>query len=163
MTSTERVTGASSVQLRPARAEDVARVAEIERESFSDPWSRDAFQSLLVSPAVVFAVATVAERVAGYVVMWLAADEGEIANLAVASDVRRQGMGSVLLAHAVDVGRVSGTAVIFLEVRESNVAARALYASHGFVEVGRRKRYYRRPEEDALVLRLDVNASARVK
>ena len=151
---------AGQVVLRPAASDDIVAIAEIERTSFSDPWSRDAFQSLLGVPAVQFAVATCGDRVAGFLVMWLAADEAEIANLAVAADARRRGIGKSLLTHAIRLARQSSASVMFLEVRESNAAARELYSSHGFVAVGRRKRYYRRPEEDALVLRFDISGSA---
>ena len=146
----------SRIVLRPAREADIATIAEIEKASFSDPWTAASFKSLLVVPAVHFVVAADDARVMGYLVMWLAADEAEVANLAVSDSARRRKVGSTLIAHAMDTARASGASVMFLEVRESNVAARELYASHGFAEVGRRKRYYRRPEEDALVLRRDL-------
>lgn len=148
--------GHSRVVLRPAREADVAAVAEIEKTSFTDPWSAASFRSLLSAPAVHFAVACDNARAVGYLVMWLAADEAEVANLAVAADARRLGIGSTLITHAMQTARASSASVMFLEVRESNVAARELYAAHGFAVVGRRKRYYRRPEEDALVLRRDL-------
>jgi ribosomal-protein-alanine N-acetyltransferase len=144
------------VLIRPAEEADIAVVAEIERTSFTDPWSASSFRSLLSSPSVHFAVAAEPEKTIGYVVMWLAGDEAEIANLGVDAGARRRGVGAALLTHAIATARASSVSVLFLEVRESNVAARELYASRGFAVVGRRKRYYRRPEEDALVLRLDV-------
>jgi ribosomal-protein-alanine N-acetyltransferase len=85
-----------------------------------------------------------------------AADEGEIANLAVREPTRRRGIGSMLLAGALKEGRRRGANNMYLEVRESNEAARQLYASRGFEEIGRRKRYYRHPEEDAVVLRYEM-------
>ena len=93
------------------------------------------------------------DGIAGYVVAWFAADEGEIANLAVREPTRRRGIGAALLdAALVEAGR-RGAVNMYLEVRESNEAARALYASRGFEEVGRRRGYYHRPVEDAVVLR----------
>jgi ribosomal-protein-alanine N-acetyltransferase len=98
--------------------------------------------------------------VRGYVVAWFVLEEGEIGNLAVAGEARRQGLGARLLDHAIAAVRRSDVDVLYLEVRDSNAAARALYASRGFVEVGRRREYYRRPKEDALVLRLDLTSQA---
>jgi ribosomal-protein-alanine N-acetyltransferase len=86
-------------------------------------------------------------------VAWFAADEGEIANLAVREPTRRRGIGAALLDAALAEGTRRGAANMYLEVRESNEAARRLYASRGFEEIGRRRRYYRHPVEDAIVLR----------
>jgi ribosomal-protein-alanine N-acetyltransferase len=94
------------------------------------------------------------EVIAGYVVAWFVMDEGEIANLAVAAELRRRHIGATLLDAAIHAARSRHVSSVYLEVRDSNVAARALYASRGFVEIARRKRYYRKPVEDALVLRL---------
>jgi ribosomal-protein-alanine N-acetyltransferase len=139
----------------------------LERSCYGDPWPATAFASLPHNSRVFFAVARqtdrddVPGRVAGYVVAWYVMDEGELANLAVAPDARRQGIGKALLdAMFVDAaGR--GTSQVFLEVRESNVAARQLYATRGFEEVGRRQRYYRSPVEDALILRRTLKPTLR--
>jgi ribosomal-protein-alanine N-acetyltransferase len=95
----------------------------------------------------------------GYVVAWFAAGQGEIANLAVDPDVRGRGLGSALLDAALEEARRQHTEEVFLEVRDSNARARQLYESRGFVEVGRRRKYYRRPVEDAVILRWTVAAS----
>jgi len=94
--------------------------------------------------------------IVGYVVALEAADEGEILNLAVAPAGRRNGLGRALVQQILEVLTARGVRQVYLEVRESNEPARALYAAHGFKEVGRRKQYYRRPVEDAIVLRLDA-------
>lgn len=141
--------------IRPACAADVDEVAAIERLAFSDPWSRAAFAGLLANPAVLFVVARHRHADAsllGYTVVWFAADESEIGNLAVAPAARGRGVGAALLDTALDEAVRRGAASTYLEVRESNVAARRLYASRGFTAVGRRRRYYRNPTEDALVL-----------
>lgn len=143
--------------IRDATASDLGRIGDIEQTSFSDPWSRQSFRALIGDRRVLFAVADVPEQVvAGYVVTWFAADEGEIANLAVAPELRQRGIGVALLDAALTEARARSVQAVYLEVRESNVAARALYEGRGFVVVGRRRRYYRRPDEDALVLRLEV-------
>ena len=141
--------------IRPARRDDVDDVAAIERRAFSDPWSANSFRALFGNPLVHFAVAedSITGRILGYVVTWFVVDEGEIANLAVSQEMRRGGIGARLLDHALEVARERRCQVVFLEVRESNAAARALYASRGFEVAGRRSKYYRKPVEDALVLR----------
>jgi len=144
--------------IRMARRDDVEDVAAIERRSFSDPWSAASFRALFGNPLVHFAVAEdiLTSRVLGYVVAWFVADEGEIANIAVADDARRSGVGARLLDHALGAAARRRCRVLFLEVRESNAAARALYASRRFEIAGRRAGYYRKPVEDALVLRREL-------
>lgn len=126
----------------------------IELVVFADPWSQRDFEDCVTSDAT-FLVAE-EDGVAGYVVALDAADEGEILNLAVAPDGRRHGLGRALVEEILDVLRERGVRQVYLEVRESNAAARALYAAQGFREVGRRPRYYRRPVEDAIVLRVNA-------
>ena len=126
----------------------------MERTCYSDPWPSASFAGLPDNPAIHFTIARRPEgALAGYVIAWFVADEGEVANLAVAPAQRRQGVGGVLLDAVLADATARGTRALFLEVRESNVAARRLYASRKFEEVGRRPRYYRSPEEDALILR----------
>lgn len=149
------------VALRPARESDIEAVLAIEHASFGDPWNRSAFVDLLDDPRVAFLIADEGGAVRGYVVAWFVLDEGEIGNLAVASEARRHGIGARLLDGAIDAVRKADVDALYLEVRDSNASARALYATRGFVEVGRRRDYYRRPKEDALVLRLDLIPGAR--
>ena len=146
--------GLIEVVLRSATSSDLPEVAALERACYGDPWPASAFASLPGNARVFFAVARdVRGRLAGYVVAWYVMDEGELANLAVAADSRRHGIGRALLAAMISDAASRGTSQIYLEVRESNQAARSLYASQKFEEIGRRKRYYRNPNEDALILR----------
>ena len=137
------------------------QVVEIERESFSDPWTPGAFRSAVDEKRLDFLVAEHAGRVVGYAVAWCVMDEAELANLAVASDARGVGVGAALLDAALALAGEQGAASMHLEVRESNAAARALYASRGFEAVGRRRRYYRAPVEDALILRARLERGER--
>ena len=149
------MTPAVTVELRRATEADLATVVEMERACYSDPWPTTAFASLPDNKRVFFTVATTAQarRIVGYAVAWYVMDEGELANLAVAPSHRGQGVGSALLdATLLDAMR-RGVSQLYLEVRESNVRARKLYESRGFLEVTRRKGYYRSPVEDALILR----------
>lgn len=147
------------VGVRHAIGTDLELVGAIERASFSDPWSVESLAAALALPHARFFVAVDeavrggAAPLVGYVVALLYGDEGEIADLAVAPAARRRGIGGVLLDRVVATAMESGVGALYLEVRESNVAARALYQSHGFDMVGRRRGYYQRPAEDALVLR----------
>ena len=144
------------VMIRLAASGDLSRVVEIERASFSDPWSFTAFRSALDEERINFHVATRGDGVVGYAVSWCVVDEAELANLAVVPEMRGQGVGASLLDRAIADARDAGCVVMHLEVREANVAARALYESRGFTMVGRRKRYYREPVEDALILRAQL-------
>ena len=142
------------VTVEQALAIDIPAISAIVQVAFADPWSRASFESVLAESAAYVAVARGADdEVVGYVVAWFAADEGEIANLAVREPTRRRGIGAALLDAALTEGRRRGAMNMYLEVRESNEPARRLYASRGFDEVGRRKKYYRHPVEDAVVLR----------
>lgn len=151
-----------SVILRRASNADVPRVVELERESFSDPWSAAAFRAALAEERVLFVVAeTSVGELVGYAVAWSAVDEAELANLAVTASARGAGIGKALVDAALRYGEERGCVCMHLEVRESNAAARAVYAACGFEEVGRRRRYYREPAEDALLLRANVPARTR--
>lgn len=140
--------------VRAATAADLDAIHAIETEAFSTPWSRTAFRDLLVSGSALLLVAARADgRVVGFAVVIVAADEAELANLAVARTARRMGVAARLLAEVLARAEAGGARQVFLEVRESNAGARALYAAYGFNEVGRRRSYYRSPDEDAVVLR----------
>lgn len=152
---------AERVTVRPATRDDVDRVWQIERASFADPWSRRSFAELLDQPHVYFRVATIDadDEPVGYVVAWFVVSEAEIANIAVAPEARGNKLGGRLLDDVLTAARTTGATEAFLEVRDSNVAARALYASRGFEAVGRRRGYYTRPAEDAIVMRAELGAS----
>jgi ribosomal-protein-alanine N-acetyltransferase len=147
--------GLSEAVLRTATAADVADVAAMERACYSDPWPTSSFATLPANDRVYFVVARAADSDAllGFAIAWYVLDEGELANLAVAPQTRRRGIGQALLDAVTSDALGRGTAELYLEVRESNSAARRLYEAAGFEQVGRRKRYYRQPEEDALILR----------
>lgn len=148
----------SDIVIRVAAAGDLADVSALERKCYADPWPASAFATLPDNPQVCFTVALepTKGRLVGYAIAWFVLDEGELANLAVAPAARRRGVGRMLLDGIVDDARMRRVGQLFLEVRESNVAARALYASQSFVEIGRRKQYYRKPSEDALILRREL-------
>ncbi|MEO7965469.1 MAG: ribosomal protein S18-alanine N-acetyltransferase, partial [Gemmatimonadaceae bacterium] len=157
---------ANDLVIRHARTRDLDAIAEIERTSFSDPWNARSFEGLLAREEAIFDVAirlpTGAdgsarendEIIVGFCVGHVVVDEAELTNVAVRPSVRREGVGRRLVDHVINSARNRGARELFLEVRVSNEAARALYLTLGFAEVGRRTRYYDRPVEDALILRL---------
>jgi ribosomal-protein-alanine acetyltransferase len=138
--------------IRRLETSDISTVLAILQESpEAAAWSQDSLRRLAsIQPA-----AWVAERngnVAGFLIGRVAAGEFEILNMAVSRAHRRSGIGSKLLIFALEFSRSAGSARAYLEVRASNGPAISLYARHGFAECGRRTRYYREPEEDALLL-----------
>ncbi len=147
---------AASIEVRPADSYDILQVGSIERASFSDPWGNGEFKSALESSATIFLVAEDSKTAAvfGYAIAIIVLDESEILNIAVAPAVRGSGIGGVLLDSALQQVRARGANAVYLEVRESNESARRLYLSRGFGELSRRKNYYKKPVEDALVLAL---------
>jgi ribosomal-protein-alanine N-acetyltransferase len=146
-----------SVAISGATRGDLDAVLALEVTAFADPWVRQAFEAALQERHARFRVARDADgALVGYVVAWFVLDEGEIANLAVDPSARRRGIGHALLEAIISEAREARVSRLFLEVRESNSAARALYESRGFTAIARRARYYRKPVEDAIVLRLDL-------
>lgn len=126
--------------------------------SFSDPWTARDFAETLATGVVFLAAVDGADRVAGYLVARQMADEGEILNVGVDPQNRRHGIGRLLVGAALERLQSLGSRQVYLEVRESNVAARALYRAFAFAEVSKRVNYYRRPTEDAILLRAAIPA-----
>jgi ribosomal-protein-alanine N-acetyltransferase len=146
---------ADGYQIRAAQLADVLAMAELEPRCFSDPWSAAGFQEMLEAPYIMGLIAERRgkKKIGGYLVARIIEEEGEILNLAVDPDTRRKGIGSLLLESALTQLGARGVEAIFLEVRVSNLAAINLYQAKGFRSIGQRHGYYRRPVEDALVLR----------
>jgi ribosomal-protein-alanine N-acetyltransferase len=142
-----------AITIRPAQLDDVDAIHAIEQVSFGDPWSVASFRSMLGQPQVIASVAMRGDELIGYSIAWQLADEAELANIAVAPSARGTGVGRALLDELLATLESRGGATVYLEVRVSNVAAQSLYRSRGFEEVGRRKGYYERPREDAVILR----------
>lgn len=147
-------------RIRPAVLADLGAMVAIERRAFSDPWSEASFREALASAWTFGLVAQLARGVVGYFIAREVAGTGEVLNLAVAPESRRRGVGGALLDAGLAALRHRRVSEVFLEVRESNRAAQALYLGHGFRPVGQRAAYYRNPKEDALVLRLELEQPA---
>lgn|SRR5512146_647302 len=126
-------------------------------------WSRTEYERIFGDGGVhrLVMVAERDERVVGFAVARNGGSEWELENLVVERDLRRKGIGSALLWTLVEHARCENMQRMFLEVRESNVAALQLYKSAGFQERGRRKQYYSNPPEDALVLECRASGATR--
>lgn len=133
--------------------ENLDGVAFIEQVCFSSPWSKDAFLKELENENAVYFCIEDDDTVIGYVGMWNILGEGNINNIAVLPEYRRKGYGKLLLESLIAYGKENNLSFLTLEVRESNQGAISLYRAMGFVEVGRRKKYYERTE-DAILMTL---------
>ena len=140
--------------IRPANAADLPALIALERStSEAAHWSAEQYEIALsgASAPRVFLVFEDESRLEGFLVARCAEFEWELENLAVALGHRRLGIGRGLLDALIDSARAASAEAIFLEVRASNVAARALYEKSGFIHNGTRPRYYREPDEDAAI------------
>ncbi|MDQ2890383.1 MAG: ribosomal protein S18-alanine N-acetyltransferase [Gemmatimonadota bacterium] len=146
-----------TISIRNGDMEDVSAICAIERESFGDPWTRAMFYAYIRGSACYqLAVAVCAGSVVGYAVTQLVEEESELLNIAVHSACRSRGVGGALLGDAMSRARVAGATEMWLDVRASNLRARALYAKRGFCEMSVRRRYYVSPVEDAVVMRAEL-------
>lgn len=141
---------------RRAGVDDATLLARLESENFSDPWDSSAFERVLVNPAVHFIIAEKDGVPVAFGGMTVVVDECDIINLAVSKDLRRQGIGRILVGRMLEICKDLGVVTVFLEHRESNAGAAALYENFGFVPYGTRKNYYTLPVEDAVLRRLTL-------
>ena len=141
--------------IRKMMLEDIPAVVELDKISFSLPWPERSFRfEVNDNPVSRCWVADVDGRVIGMVVGWMLVDEIHIATIATHPDFRRQGIGRKLLSHTLQRASEEGAESSFLEVRESNLAAQEMYRQFGYEATGRRKRYYRDNDEDAILMNL---------
>ena len=151
---------AALCRIRTAAPSDGGALALLEKRCFSDPWSAAGLRDLVTSTQTITLVAELRGEIVGYAIARWAAETGEILNLAVAPEHRRAGIAGQMLEEILDGLRQRGVREVYLEVRESNEAARGLYGRRGFWVAGMRRAYYRTPTEDALVLRLPLGEPA---
>lgn len=139
------------------KEEDLEEITRIEKETFSIPWSYDSFKDTIDNENTLYLVAHKDKEVAGYAGLWQSLDEGEITNVAVDAKFRRLGIANKLLNILEEKGHERGINAFFLEVRESNEAAIKLYEKQGFKHLGKRKNFYEKPREDALIMSKIIN------
>lgn len=137
---------------RRMREEDLDAVYKIETDTFSNPWLREFFEIELQHGSFVV------EKdgdIAGYICTMQVLDECTVTNVAVKSDLRRQGIAEYMMQSLEQMMDERDVRYYYLEVRASNSAAKALYHKLGYKEVGIRKGYYHHPTEDAIVMSLN--------
>ena len=138
--------------------EDVPEVMEIEEAVYTHPWTPGIFRDCIRVGYQCF-VYEVDEQIQAYGLISIAANEAHILNLCVAPGCQGQGLGRLMLHKLMDVAEEQHVDSVFLEVRESNLGAIALYEKEGFNKIGVRKNYYPSEDgrEDALVLARALN------
>ena len=145
-----------SLVFRRMTLDDVPAVHEIDRLSFSLPWPERSFRfEVSDNPVSRGWVAELDGRIVAMLILWLTIDEAHIATIATHPDFRKRGIGEGLMVAALLSARAEGGKIAFLEVRASNLAAQNLYRKYGFVVTGRRPRYYRDNNEDAVLMTLE--------
>jgi ribosomal-protein-alanine acetyltransferase len=146
------------VSIRPATSADLSAMMALEKHAATAAhWSVEQYEALArtAGPDRVALVIEEESRVQGFVIARVVGEEWEIENMAIGGPARRRGLGTRLFGELLKRAQARDAKAVFLEVRESNRAARALYEKWAFLESGFRKRYYKDPEEDAILYRLD--------
>ena len=142
----------NNIAVREAALSDIPSIAALEQECFSAPWSENALLETMERENSLFLVAECGGEICGYVGSYHAAGEGYITNVAVSGKLRRRGAGRALICGLKERAREKELLFLTLEVRVGNLPAIALYESLGFVNLGRRPRFYSNPVEDAYIM-----------
>jgi len=139
--------------LREMEINDLDDVMEIEKESFTTPWTREAFRMEVQDNLLAkYIVAEIDHQVVGYGGLWTIMDEGHITNIAVRKAFRGQGVGNSIVMGLVEYCRDHDIPRMTLEVRKSNTVAQHLYKKYGFIDCGIRPNYYTDGHEDAVIM-----------
>ena len=134
------------------KLQHIDSLVEIEKASFSKPWSKAGFEAELNNSTAVFLVAVLNGKTVGYIGFHFIVDEGYIANIAVLPEYRKKGIASSLLRQAIETANEKSLTFLSLEVRKSNESAISLYRKFDFEIVGERKNFYSAPTEDAYIM-----------
>ncbi len=138
--------------LRKMKESDAHAIAQIEKKTFTDAWSEKSILDTFYQNQAFVVVAEAEEKIVGYCIVYFVLDEGEIARIAVAPNVRRQGVGHLILDEVEKICTGKSITKLLLDVRESNRTARAFYSGYGFSEDGIRKDFYESPKENAVLM-----------
>ena len=151
--------GTETIRIENATDNDLPWIMELERHAFSQPWSFESVLNEVHNSDTFFAVAKGCGcEGLGFVVLRSFIDVGELMQIAVSPHFSGRGIGSLLLNSAIEHAKDCGLESVFLEVRESNVAAISLYEKSGFLPTRRRKDYYANPVEDAIEMSIKLSA-----
>lgn len=138
--------------IRDMQEGDIPAIMEIERSSFTTPWSEISFLSEIYKKNGISRVALSGEKLIGYICVNYVLHEAHLLNLAVHQDFRRRSVGTILLNETLKELKNKGCVFIYLEVRVSNTSAQGFYEQFEFSATSRRKKYYANPDEDALLM-----------
>lgn len=148
-----------NIVIEPMTKEHISQVVEIEKQSFSLPWSKEAFLESFTYDHAMFLVAldyASKSTVAGYIGMYKVLNEGDITNIAVSPEYRGKGVGLALMNSLKELAQGKNIDNLILEVRESNSIAIHLYEKVGFCRAGIRKNFYEKPVENAIVMYMQL-------
>jgi ribosomal-protein-alanine N-acetyltransferase len=140
------------IEIVPMEEKHIPQIALLEKECFSCPWSEESFYECLDNERFYFVGLFEENELVGYGSLLTVFDEGDVANIAVRSDKRGQGLGRTVLTALEEEAKNRGVVYLHLEVRESNAPARHLYESFGFTIDGIRRNYYTKPQENAVLM-----------
>lgn len=143
----------SEIIIAPMEESHVSAVADIERLSFSTPWTENMFSlSLRDTSNQSCFVALFDQAVVGYIILLHCFEDGELLNVATLPEMRKMGIAKKLMDKMISLMKEKNVTRILLEVRESNVPAKTLYEKYGFSPIAVRKNYYTKPLENAIVM-----------
>ncbi len=145
------------ISIRRATVDDVDPIWEVEKQSFTTPWSRDALlNELTTNKFAYYFVIEIEKEVVGYAGMWIILDEAHITNVAISPKSRGLKLGELIMRHMMSMASFYGAYHMTLEVRASNEIAQNLYHKLDFKEKGIRKNYYADSMEDALIMWVEL-------
>lgn len=142
----------SSYKIELMDSSHVEGVFEVSKLSLSEAWNLDSIEKELSNKLAKYLVALDGDKVIGFVGIWIVFDEGDITNIAVHPDYRKQGIGDLLMTNLISICKENNINSLTLEVRESNIPAQNLYKKHSFKEEGIRKNFYDNPKENAIIM-----------
>ena len=143
--------------IRKMKIKDLDKVMLLENLTFSQPWSREAFEAEISKNELAnYIVIELNKEIIGYGGIWYIVGEGHITNIAIHSDFRKKGYGKLLVEAIINNAKNESIKSMTLEVRRSNIAAISLYKKFGFYEFGVRKKYYSDNNEDAIIMWLEL-------
>lgn len=148
------------IKIVPMTESHLVQVNRVDHICFTVPWSMQSFENELKNDMARYFVALKDENVVGYCGIWEIVGEGDITNVAVLPEFRRQGIGGRLMKRMIEYGRSRGMSRLTLEVRESNTPARRLYESFGFRQAGSRRNYYSDNQETAVIMALELDGES---